>query len=56
MRSQISLLRSQLKKMEIDMRDLKTAYKKELTSLKDKLAGERKKRMNLFEEKIDKNN
>jgi hypothetical protein len=38
------------------MRDLKSVSKKEIGSLKDKLMNERKKRMTLFEEKLDKNN
>lgn len=38
------------------MKDQKTMSKKEITSLKDKLMNERKKRMTMFEEKLDKNN
>jgi hypothetical protein len=45
-----------LKKLEIDIKDLKMKSNQEIASLKDKLNVERKKRMNLYEEKIDKNN
>jgi len=48
-------LRCQLKKYEIELRDLKSKTTKEITSLNDKLTSEKKKRMNLYEEKIDKN-
>ena len=42
--------------MEIDFKDAKSNASKELAILKDKLNVERKKRMNIYEEKIDKNN
>ncbi len=45
-----------MKKLEIDIKDLKMKSNQEIASLKDKLNVERKKRMNLYEEKIDKNN
>jgi hypothetical protein len=45
-----------LKKMEIDMKDYKVQAKKEITQLRDKLMVERKKRMNLYEERLDKHN
>jgi len=50
------MLRCQLKKLEIDIKDLQMKSNKEIVTLKDKLNIERKKRMNLYEEKIDKNN
>ena len=56
LRRQISMLRCQLKKLEIDIKDLQMKNNKEIVTLKDKLNVERKKRMNLYEEKIDKNN
>lgn len=56
LRRQISMLRCQVKKLEIDLKDMKGKYFKEVQSLKDKLMNERKKRMSLYEEKIDKNN
>lgn len=56
LRRQISMLRCQLKKLEIDIKDLKMKSNQEVASLRDKLNVERKKRMNLYEEKIDKNN
>lgn len=42
--------------MEIDFKDYKQKSQQEIAKLKDKLNVERKKRMNLYEEKIDKNN
>ena len=38
------------------MRDAKTGASKEIAQLKDKLNVEKKKRMNMYEDKIDKNN
>lgn len=45
-----------MKKLEIEIKDIKTLSKKEIAQLKDKLMVERKKRMNLYEEKMDKSN
>ncbi|CDW72037.1 UNKNOWN [Stylonychia lemnae] len=56
LRRQVSLLRCQLKKLEIDIKDLKVKSQQEINTLKDKLNIERKKRMNIYEDKIDKNN
>eukprot|EP00347_Sterkiella_histriomuscorum_P006635 403352018 len=56
LRRQISLFRCQLKKLEIEIRDIKSKTTQEINQLKDKLNVERKKRMNIYEDKIDKNN
>ena len=42
--------------MEIELKDLKFQYKKDMQSMQDKVAHERKRRMNIYEEKLDKNN
>jgi len=56
LRAQISMLRCQVKRMGIDNKEQKSTMTKEINSLKDKLKVEKKKRMNIYEEKIDKNN
>lgn len=48
-------MRCQIKKLEIEIKDLKSKHLKEIAVLKDKLNVERKKRINIYEEKIDKN-
>ena len=55
LRSQISMMRCQLKKLEIELKDHKYSAKKEIQSLQDKLTQEKRKRMNIYEEKLDKN-
>lgn len=55
LRRHLSLMRCQLKKFEIEIKDLKSKHAKEIAALKDKLNVERKKRINIYEEKIDKN-
>lgn len=55
LRRHISLMRCQIKKLEIEIKDLKSKHIKEIAVMKDKLNVERKKRINIYEEKIDKN-
>lgn len=40
----------------IEIKDLKSNHTKEIAKLKDQLNVEKKKRMNIYEEKVDKNN
>ena len=49
-------MRCSIKKYEIELKDMKSKHAKEIASLRDKLNVEKKKRMNIYEEKIDKNN
>lgn len=56
LRRQLSLMRCQIKKLEIELKDQKSKFIKEVAQLKDKLNVEKKKRMNIYEEKLDKNN
>lgn len=49
-------MRCQIKKLDIELRDQKFKFLKEIAQLKDKLNCEKKKRINIYEEKLDKNN
>lgn len=52
----VSHYRSQAKKLEISFRDLKLKYVQETEKLKSQLANEKKRRVQLHEEKVERSN